>query len=133
MTQDQLLLELADARRDIPRTRNAVLQIAGRMGFDREYLWGIVSAVHEACANAVTHGAKGSLRPAKVTLLNRSDRFEAIISDFGEGCWGQLGYATMPPPMAARGRGIPLMKAMMDEIRFICDGGCTVKMVKYKR
>ena len=130
MTIRELVFEMRDPRADLPRWRRAVLEAATEAGFAESDSWDIVSAVSEACANAILHGLKG--RAGSVTLSVRvyEGRFEAVVADSGEG-FEMPGGA---PPATRRpgpGRGIPLMTKLMDEVSFQCRRGCKVTLVKY--
>jgi len=100
------------------------------MGFSDEDTQAVVSAVFEACVNALTHGLNAG--EGKVTLCVRTypDRFEAVIRDPGKG-FTYPAATGMPPPGSHRGRGIPLMRAFMDDVRIEFDGGCKETLIKY--
>ncbi|MBI2844741.1 MAG: ATP-binding protein, partial [Armatimonadetes bacterium] len=69
---------------------------------------------------------------ATLRLKMYSDRFVAVVEDSGSGFVCPF-EAAMPPASSRRGRGIPMMKLLMDEVRFDSGGGCTVTLVKYLR
>lgn len=99
------------------------------MGFDGRDLWGIVSAVFEACVNAVTHGRSNAPYPVILTIQCCDGQFIAVIKDSGRGCFPPA-ETPMPSPASRRGRGIPLMRAFMDEVTFDFAAGCTVTLKK---
>ena len=90
-------------------------------------------ALREALNNAVIHGNRGD--PNKVVEIRCSGQREkgirVIVRDEGEG----FDPSTVPSPlteqglMAEHGRGIHLMKSLMDEVSFQC-GGREVHMQK---
>ena len=67
-----------------------------------------------------------------VTIDINPDRFTATVTDQGQGITEQAASAAMPGPEAVRGRGVPLMRALMDEAIFTIqpDVGTTVQLVK---
>jgi serine/threonine-protein kinase RsbW len=124
-----LKVQLADAG-DLPACRAAAEKAAARAGFAGNDLGDVVSAIFEACVNAITHGRDDSGRPGTLRICVTDDRLEATIRDFGRGlrCITDDGF---PPAGTARGRGIPLMKAFMDEVKLEHDGGSRITLVKY--
>jgi serine/threonine-protein kinase RsbW len=138
MTHEELIIELPAKKTDLARCRAEVEKRAAAMGFKGDDLWGIVSAVFEACANAITHGRniqsdhKEPHDRFTLSISTCKDRFKAVIKDSGDGfiCPSN---APMPTPAARRGRGIPMMKAFMDEVKFERDKGCKVTLITYLR
>jgi serine/threonine-protein kinase RsbW len=80
---------------------------------------GIVLAVSEAAANAVEH-AYGCDGVGIVTVMAQvaDDRLEVTVRD--EGAWRE------PRPDTDRGRGIDIMRAIMDDVTVARDAGATV-------
>ena len=96
-------------------------QVAAQVGFDEDVRGGIAMAVREAMINAVLHG--NAYDPAKrVNLSFEQNNRELIIiiGDQGRG----LEPDEIPDPLAPEnlmkqsGRGIFLIRAFMDEVRF---------------
>ena len=96
---------------------------------DRE-IRDISIALSEACANAVEH-ATGTTE-YEVTLDVNGDRFTAMVTDQGQGLDEATLSATMPGPTEARGRGLPLMRALADDATFTVQPGIgtTVQLTK---
>lgn len=110
----------------------AVLRHAG---FDDETVNRMSLAVREAVANGVQHG--NQLIPEKevsITLQLEPHEIVVQIQDQGEG----FDPASVPDPLAAenllksRGRGIFLMKQLMDEVKheFPAGGGTRLTLRK---
>jgi anti-sigma regulatory factor (Ser/Thr protein kinase) len=99
------------------------------MGFAGRKRDEIVSAVFEACANALIHGRRTSDEAVTLTIRECDDCLEAIVNDRGKGFSGSNG-SSLPRPTADRGRGIPLMRAFMDEVYYDFSEGCTVVLRK---
>ncbi|MGA2903276.1 MAG: ATP-binding protein [Candidatus Korobacteraceae bacterium] len=96
-------------------------QMAARAGLDEDMRSGISMAVREAMINAVLHG--NAYDPAKrVNLSFEQNDQELIVTVTDEG----KGFVPedVPDPLAPEnllkqsGRGIFLMRAFMDEVRF---------------
>jgi serine/threonine-protein kinase RsbW len=112
---------------DLQLTREVITDAAGRAGFASYDAGQIVSAVFEACANAVTHGRACGADHAVLTVRILPDRIEAVILDNGRG-FITPSNPSMPPITSSRGRGIPLMFTFMDEVTIDCHHGCKVTL-----
>jgi serine/threonine-protein kinase RsbW len=108
--------------------------LAKAVGFDEDSCDDIRSAVHEALVNAIVHGNEGDeARHVVLRLAVHADRLEIRIQDEGRG----FDADTVPNPLASEnlprpsGRGILLMRTLMDEVTFHRSGGGTeVTMIK---
>jgi serine/threonine-protein kinase RsbW len=116
---------------DLPQCREAAEKAAASAGFTGQDLGDVVCAIFEACANAVTHGRGSQNRPATLCVRVYDDRLEAVVRDSGDKL-SQPPGAGLPSPRQARGRGIPLMKLFMDEVRLETKDGLEVTLVKYR-
>ena len=92
-------------------------------------------ALREALANAIVHGNHEDRRKhVQVTCRCEPDEVSIAVKDEGKG----FDVNNVPDPTApenvgsAHGRGIHVMKALMDEVRFE-EGGAAVRMRKRKR
>jgi serine/threonine-protein kinase RsbW len=127
-------------RLDIPNiqtleeTDTLVGRLAKAVGFDEDSCDDICFAVHEAVVNAIQHGNEGEeARHVTLQLVLHPDRLEISIRDQG------LGFdpGGVPNPLTAEnlskpsGRGIHLMRALMDDVSFRrLAGGMEVTMLK---
>ena len=98
--------------------------------------FGVELALREALANAVVHGNHEHPR-AKVHIRCRcwpGKEISIVVTDLGEGFDFEKTVANrlIPDPPSEHGRGILLMKAYMDEVRFE-RGGSEVHMLKRLR
>ncbi len=97
----------------------------------------IAIAVTEAVNNAIIHGNK--LDPNKsvyVDIIASDERIQITVRDEGDG----FNPDEVPNPLAPEnllkesGRGIFILKSLMDEVTFdFSKGGTEVTMVKYKQ
>ncbi|MGB2819930.1 MAG: ATP-binding protein [Phycisphaerae bacterium] len=118
-----------DAAREAER---ALLDEVARHAYSEESTFAIKLAVEEALNNAVKHGS-GFDSSKKINLTFRVDPGEAVvtITDQGSG----FDPAALPDPTTEEnlqkptGRGIMLMRAYMDEVRFN-EKGNQVHLVK---
>lgn len=96
-------------------------QLAAQAGLDEDVRSGISMAVREAMINAVLHGnAYDAAKRVSLTLEHKGPELIFTISDEGKGFLPE----EVPDPLAPEnllkqsGRGIFLMRAFMDEVRF---------------
>jgi serine/threonine-protein kinase RsbW len=96
-------------------------QLAARAGLDEDTRSGVSMAVREAMINAVLHGnAYDNGKRVSLSLEQNERELVIVISDEGHGFIPE----EVPDPLAAEnllkqsGRGIFLMRAFMDEVRF---------------
>ena len=83
-------------------------------------------ALREALVNAVVHGNQKDPEK-KVHIRCRcgpGKEISVVVTDQGKGFDFEktVGNGLIPDPAAERGRGIPLMKAYMDDVHFERDG-----------
>ncbi len=109
-------------------------QISSQAGFDEDTRSGISMAVREAMINAVLHGnAYDPAKSVNLTFEQNGRELVITITDQGKG----LDPAEVPDPLAPEnlmkqsGRGIFLMRAFMDEVRFRkLDPGTEITLIK---
>ena len=96
-------------------------RIAAQAGIDEDTRSGISMAVREAMINAVLHGnAYDTNKRVNLTLEHKGQELIVTITDEGTGFVPE----EVPDPLAPEnllkgsGRGIFLMRAFMDEVRF---------------
>ncbi len=84
----------------------------------------VVLATSEALANAIEHGAASSDWPF-VDLRAEREPFEVLITVVDRGSWRP------PPAVTDRGRGLSIIRALMDELTISSgESGTTVVMRK---
>ena len=128
---------LLDSTLDSVETaEDAVLRVAGEIGFPEDDLHQIGMAVRESMVNAVVHGNRyNSRKKVHLSVLKAPDRLTVVIADEGEG----FDLNSLPDPLAEEnllrqsGRGLLLIRAFVDEfdVRRAQPGGTEVRMVKY--
>jgi serine/threonine-protein kinase RsbW len=109
--------------------------LASTAGFDLDSSLAIQTALHEALLNAIVHGNdEDETRRVNVELAARAGGLDVRVRDEGPG----FDPTSVPDPLApenlskSSGRGIFLMRMLMDEVAFRClsDGGMEVTMRK---
>ncbi len=102
------------------------------LGLDEGTVFNMKLCFHEAVVNAINHGNKGN-KALTVHVAVKADAQELVfeVTDQGKG----FDHHALPDPTSEEnigkyhGRGIYLMKTMMDRVMFLNEGR-TVKMVK---
>ncbi|MCK4375787.1 MAG: SpoIIE family protein phosphatase [Candidatus Brocadiae bacterium] len=137
----QLLLEKAQRKemvipslpRELAHAESAILPVLENKGYGERAIFAVKLALEEAVINGIKHGNELD-DTKKVTIGFAIDDSKAIISvaDEGEG----FNPDNLPDPTAdefltaTSGRGIALINAYMDEVRFN-DKGNEITMIKY--
>ena len=115
--------------------QRAILEELNRHGFCEEVRFAVKLALEEAIANAVTHGNRcdGSKTVTIRYAVNR-DRAVVIVRDEGPGFLPEdVPDPTEPHRLALpSGRGIMLIRAYMDEVRYR-DHGREIYFVKHRK
>jgi serine/threonine-protein kinase RsbW len=114
-------------------------EFIGDMGFQPEATNEISISVIEACTNALEHGNKCCPEEnVRVELTKLADRLIIEVFDHGEGFDFANYLQHIPDPSdihKLRGRGIYIMKHMMDTLEFemVPDRGIKVRLEKMIR
>ncbi len=107
-----------------------------KLGVDEDRLADIAVSVTEAVTNAVLHGNKNDLKKkVQVKLKADSSRVEITVEDEGNGFNPESIQSPIEEGnlLKEAGRGIFILKSLMDEVDFIVmpQKGTIVKMTKF--
>jgi anti-sigma regulatory factor (Ser/Thr protein kinase) len=121
---DEVEIVVASNPRWLRVIRSAVLEFAEEVGCDSKDRREIALAVGEAASNVMKHAYRGDHnRKLSVRCRDRDSHFEVEIHDDGEP-FDETQFMMRPPnEMRAGGRGVYLMKAVMDEVEYGREGG----------
>lgn len=126
-----LSLQLPRDRLSVPVTRHLVAAAMSEVGVVSEDAAAVQLAVTEACANVVDHSGPGDAYEVAVTVAPTHCHIRVI--DVGRG----FDHESLTPPEMARvdaehGRGVALMHALVDQVRFESqpERGTVVHLVK---
>jgi serine/threonine-protein kinase RsbW len=115
-----------------PVARALVRKAASERGIDGDDVWAVMLATTEALANAIEHGGACARRGGAILLRieSRGDGICVEVRDCGE--------FRVPPARAdgdaIRGRGIPLIAALVDRLELLPDPEQTrVRLIKRAR
>ncbi len=104
--------------------------------FDDDTKGAVVTAVVEAATNAIQHGNREvESKPVDIAVEIRAEQLTVLVRDHGSGIGAvpaeDVDDALPEDLFALRGRGIALMRALMDTVEFAwSDEGTTVRLVK---
>lgn len=113
----------------------AVQDLARELLFSQDAINDLGTALIEACSNAIEHGNKFSPdKQVSVTIRFNGRTFTAIVKDQGSGFdfERRMREDPDPDPMSERGRGILIMRAFTDGLKFSYDGGMNVELTKIR-
>jgi serine/threonine-protein kinase RsbW len=107
------------------------------LGVEEECLADLELAVTEACTNVLRH-ATGATEEYEVEVTTTASTCALRVTDAGHGFTpgaALLGPAATDAPLAESGRGIHLMRVLVDDLRFVTDGssGTVVHLEKSLR
>lgn len=116
---------------DLNCVREKLKDIIFKLGFDEELSYDILVAVSEACSNSIEHSGCRSDQVIKIKFSYQNGIFTAELKDFGGGFDPDSVMRKLPKGLSARGRGLFIIKALMDEVHFETHSdGMYIKMQK---
>ncbi|MGE0489286.1 MAG: ATP-binding protein [Vulcanimicrobiota bacterium] len=105
--------------------------IARRVWFTEEEIYDIITAVGEVCDNAIEHGK--SEMGIDVQYMMTMTEFKVEVQDYGSG-FDPTGRGDEPPDLfSERGRGIFLMKHLMDRLEIDSQSGRGTRIIIAKK
>ena len=136
MSREHIERALPSAIESASEVEHLTEAMALRAGFDEDTASNIAMATREAAINAAKHGNKFSPdKTVKATLNRDRSSLTLKIADQGEG----LDPDTIPDPLdptnllRSSGRGVFLMRAIMDEVHFRqLQPGTEVTLIKHR-
>ncbi len=134
MTGRVLEFEAPSSPKAVSRIRSRVAQFARGVQFSEDDIEDIKLAVGEACTNAVRHGASAHCCFVTVRVETQPDAVRIVVSDKGCGFDPTSIKVTAAGSLIQSGRGILLMRALVDEVKIhFGNPGTSVELVKYVR
>lgn len=126
MAQVELRLNLPRDARYVAVLRKVAASLLDGLDVPRESIDDLTIALSEACSNVVLHARGSDEYGVHVTVAARVCMIE--VCDPGR----ELDRATLeaaaaanPPQTAQFGRGLPLIRALMDDMQLVRDNGTT--------
>ena len=132
--QVSLSLQLPRDRLSVPVTRHLIRSAMKEVGVITEDADAVELAVTEACANVINHSGPGDAYDVTVAIGAESCHIRVV--DVGRGFdHTALSLPSMSDANAEHGRGVALMHALVDQVRFESEPerGTVVHLVKLLR
>lgn len=107
-------LHLRREAASVPLARRLLLGTMETAGVDPDICYDLSVALSEACANAVEHGGDAATEDYRVTAYIDGDTCRIEVTDSGPGFQAD----TVPPAYAEEGRGLFLIEALTDHVRY---------------
>ena len=117
-------------RSSVPVVRHLFRSSMDRLGVESECVDDMELAVTEACTNVLMH-ASGTKDEYEVAVEVNEKQCEIKVTDTGQG-FDHAALETQTPSSSESGRGIQLMKALVDRVQFVSEpqDGTIVRLVK---
>jgi serine/threonine-protein kinase RsbW len=126
------VIECAAAPSSLADIRQEICDLLAPLDLSDSTLFDIRVGAGEALSNAVRHGSpRGENDVVLVSVTAYPDRVVLTVTDTGSGFDGIA--ASSGDPYAASGRGVMVMRALMDQVEFtpLAAGGTSVTLVKH--
>ncbi|HYP48950.1 MAG TPA: ATP-binding protein [Thermoleophilaceae bacterium] len=114
--------------------REFVRGIGRELALEQRDIDDLTLATSEAITNAIEHGRSCKARGVRLSVQDRLDRVIVEVCDCGA---LEVPLPTTPPalpdPEAIRGRGLPIIEALADELELLPDGEATLVRFSKRR
>jgi serine/threonine-protein kinase RsbW len=126
-------LRLPAEQSQLAAARTFARQAAAAYGLDGDGCYEFAYAVNEAVTNAIRHGLPDERGFIRVTITAEADRLTCAVRDWGTFTPPTEGTVASSDAAAEHGRGLMLMRILMDEVRLhTSSGGTTVYLSKVR-
>lgn len=138
MVKGQNRIEIPSTLDFLPKVDEFIEKKLRKLKMKKDQIADVAISVSEAVTNAVVHGNKYAIsKKVKISLKTDPAWVEITVEDEGNG-FDPSGVASCLDSenlLKHAGRGILILKSLMDRVEFICepDRGTKVKMVKYMK
>ena len=112
----------------LPAARHQLSAFLRGLGLERDVVDSILLCVQEACKNAVRFS--GSPRGIDVCVTLEEGVVHTVVRDYGGGFDVSRQTNEAPDPFRDSGRGLFLIRALMDQVEILGSSGTEVRMSK---
>jgi serine/threonine-protein kinase RsbW len=124
---DEVEITISSHPRWLRLVRQVVCEYALETGFETHDAHAITLAVGEAVGNVIKHSYRGRTDESVVLRCRAEGKaIEISLSDYGEAFDPDLQPMLPPDELRPGGRGLYLMRAIMDEVEFQRDRGLNI-------
>lgn len=124
-------MRVAGAGEPVFKARARLSDLVHRLGFPEDARDAILLAFSEALSNAILYGSAPLRKSVRVLARMENSRLVLEVSDHGSGFRPEKIELPDPRNMEEGGRGLFLMRALMDDVQWHdTPHGTTVRMVK---
>lgn len=109
-----IAVELPRERASVPTVRHLVAHSLSELGVVEEIVHDVEIAVSEVCTNVIDHAEFGESYEVRVSV--KGDDCEIRVIDRGRGIHGTARVASGPTIELERGRGLMIVRAVMDRV-----------------
>jgi anti-sigma regulatory factor (Ser/Thr protein kinase) len=127
----RLTIDLPCTKKSLGRAREKIKKFALENGFEPN-IEDITLATQEAVKNVIQHACPAD-NNIHIEFVARPDRMIIEVTDLGQGFDVPLIENGFLSPLADHGRGIPLIKGLMDEVSITSDNEGTVVIMEKMR
>lgn len=135
--QNEITFKISSSLKELRKVEKETQRFAQVCGLNHEEKENLAIAVTEAVGNAIVHGNKKDLKKkVQITFQSKRDQIIVQVQDEGEGFdLKKLENPLLPQNlMKENGRGIFILKTIMDDISFSFNqNGTTIKMIMKKQ
>ena len=121
---------------NIRKVREQVHRLATELKFSSKDIFHIELVVDEACVNAIEHGSSASCTMQfELEFHKTSENLIIIVKDFGGRAFNPNYFERICKQKTWRkgGKGIHIIKELMDEVMYILNKGATTTLCIVKR
>lgn len=112
----------------LPVARHQLSAFLYALDLEREVVDSVLLCVQEACKNAIRFS--GSPKGIDLSVTLEKGTVRAVVRDYGGGFDLTLQTDEAPDPLRDSGRGLFLIKALMDHVEIFGSAGTEVRMCK---
>jgi serine/threonine-protein kinase RsbW len=136
VTTETKVLRVPAALSSIEKAKSFVVEIATAMGFGQLDLFQLELVMDEACTNAVDHGSTcNKSLEVIITCVISADKLVILVKDFGGRPFNPQFFERLAEKKTwgMGGRGIKIIKEIMDEVMYVFLGGKSTLLYMSKR